>query len=60
MTQLNRYIIPVFGELPLGDISVGRIRTWVTDLGASGLAPATVMKAGQILSKCCDPPSRKA
>jgi integrase len=48
---LNRYIIPVFGELPLGDISVGRIRTWITDLNASGLAPATVVKAGQILSK---------
>ena len=48
---LNRYITPVFGALPLGDISVGRIRTWVADLNASGLAPATVVKAGQILSK---------
>jgi hypothetical protein len=26
---LNRYIVPVFGEMPLGDISVGLIRTWV-------------------------------
>src|SRR5580658_9855822 len=48
---LNRYIIPVFGEMPLGDISVSQIRTWVTNLNGSGLAPATVVKAGQILSK---------
>jgi integrase len=48
---LNRYILPVFGEMPLGDISVGLIRTWVSELNASGLAPATVVKAGQILSK---------
>jgi hypothetical protein len=37
--------------MPLGDISVGLIRKWVSDLDASGLAPATVVKAGQILSK---------
>jgi integrase len=51
LDYLNRYIVPVFGEMPLGDISVGQIRTWVADLNASGLAPATVVKAGQILSK---------
>jgi len=48
---LNRYLLPVFGEMPLGDISVGLVRRWVSDLSASGLAPATVVKAGQILSK---------
>jgi integrase len=48
---LNRYILPVFGEMPIGDLSVGLIRKWVSDLNASGLAPATVVKAEQILTK---------
>ncbi len=48
---LNRYILPVFGELALGEVSVGLVRSWIANLTASGLAPATVVKAGQILNK---------
>ncbi len=48
---LQRYLLPAFADVELGDIDVTRVRNWVADLSASGLAPATVVKAAQILSK---------
>lgn len=45
------HIQPVFGTTPLGKLDRTRIRQWVTDLTASGLAPATVVKAVQVFNK---------
>ena len=52
LDYLNRYLIPTFGELELSDITVSDVRTWIAELsGSLGLAPSTVPKAGQIMSK---------
>jgi integrase len=48
---LQRYLLPRFGHMPLGDIDYMAVRAWVADLNASGLAPSTVTKAGQMLRK---------
>ena len=48
---LDRYLLPRFGPLPLASISQRDVRAWVTELAAKGLAPATVQKCYQILSK---------
>jgi len=49
---VDRYLVPSFGSRELGQISVTAVRTWVAGLGTDfGLAPATVVKAGQILNK---------
>jgi len=48
---LHRYLLPRFGHMPLGDIDYMAVRAWVSDLNASGLAPSTVTKAGQMLRK---------
>jgi hypothetical protein len=48
---LDRYLLPRFGPLPLASISQRDVRAWVTELSAKGLAPATVHKCYQILSK---------
>lgn len=48
---LNNHILPRFGSYRLGEINPRDIRRWVSDLVHGGLAPATVKKAYQILSK---------
>jgi hypothetical protein len=48
---VDRYLLPRFGPLPLANISQREVRAWVTELSAKGLAPATVQKCYQILSK---------
>jgi hypothetical protein len=48
---LERYVVPRFGEMELGQIDHMAVRTWVAELSASGLSPATTTKAAQILSK---------
>ena len=59
---IERYLLPTFGAMRLGDINPAAVRAWVAELKANGrpgvpegkrrvLAPATVVKAGQILSK---------
>jgi len=48
---LDRYLLPRFGPLPLASISQRDVRAWITELSAKGLAPATVHKCHQILSK---------
>ena len=48
---LERYVLPRFGPLELGEIDHMMVRTWVAELSASGLAPSTTTKAAQLLSK---------
>jgi integrase len=48
---LERYLLPRFGDMELGRIDHMAVRTWVAELSASGLSPATTTKAAQILSK---------
>lgn len=50
-SYLRTHIVPRFGALRLDAITPLEVRSWVADLTASGLAPATVQKAYQILSK---------
>ena len=48
---LQRYLLPQFGTMALGDIRYMTVRTWISELSTSGLAPSTVTKAGQLMSK---------
>jgi integrase len=48
---LRRYVLPRFGELPLEAIRQRDVRGWVAWLLAQGFAPATVVKAYQLLNK---------
>ncbi len=48
----RNHLKPIFGPIPLAEINHAIVAGWVADLTASGLAPATVHKAQQILSKC--------
>lgn len=54
---LNRYVYPSFARTELGAISAGSVQRWVHELSQGGgargqaLAPATVQKAHQVLSK---------
>ena len=46
---LDRYILPAFGSDPVGDITAAAVAAWISRLRADGLAPATVVKAYQLL-----------
>jgi integrase len=48
---LERYVLPRFGRLELGEIDHMAVQAWVAELSASGLAPATTTKAAQLLGK---------
>ena len=48
---LRLYAVPRFGDMPLAAISQLEVRAWVAELSARGLAPATVVKAYQLLGK---------
>jgi integrase len=48
---LANYILPAFGAVPLGRVTHLDVRTWVAELDDRGLAPATIVKAYQILGK---------
>jgi integrase len=50
-TLLRRHALPRFGQLPLAAIGQLEVRSWVVQLSAEGLAPATVVKAYQLLGK---------
>jgi integrase len=50
-SYLRNHVLPRFGGMRLDAIGVLDVRRWVADLSASGLAPATVHKAYQTLSK---------
>lgn len=48
---LRTHVLPRFGTTPLAHLSHLDVRRWVSDLTRSGLAPATVHKAHQVLNK---------
>jgi integrase len=48
---IDRYLLPGFGDIRLTDIDHAAIRAWIASLSARGLAPATVVKAAQIMGK---------
>jgi len=50
-SYLRNHILSRFGTARLGAITPFEVRRWVSDLTARGLAPATVHKAHQTLSK---------
>ena len=45
------HLLPTFGAQPLARIDHTAVATWVAELTASDLAPATVVKAAQVLRK---------
>jgi integrase len=47
----RNHIGPVFADVPLGKVDRAMLRGWVAELSASNLAPATVVKAAQLVSK---------
>jgi integrase len=48
---LRLYAHPRFGKVPLAAITQVDVRTWVAELSARGLTPATVTKTYQVFSK---------
>lgn len=48
---MRTHVLPRFGTTPLTHLSHLDVRQWVSDLSRSGLAPATVHKAHQVLNK---------
>ena len=48
---LRNHVLPRFGAMRLDAVGALDVREWVADLSHSGLAPATVHKAYQTLSK---------
>src|ERR687898_3340358 len=48
---LRLYALPRFGKVPLAAITQLDVRTWVAELSARGLTPATVTKTSQVFSK---------
>jgi integrase len=48
---VDRYLLKTFGAMRLSDIDHTAVRAWVAELSGRGLAPATVVKAAQIMGK---------
>lgn len=48
---LDGHLLPAFGTTPLARIAHVGVRAWVAELSASGLAPRSVRKVAQTLSK---------
>ena len=48
---LNSLVLPRFGSTPLAAITQPEIQAWVAQLTARGFAPATVVKAYQLLGR---------
>jgi integrase len=47
----RNHVLPTFGPMQLANIDRPAIQAWVASMSASGLAPATVHKAHQVLAK---------
>jgi integrase len=47
----RNHVLPTFGDAPLSSIEHLAVQEWVAKLATSGLAPATVHKAHQVLAK---------
>jgi integrase len=48
-TVMRRHVLPAFGDLPLAGIEPSDVSRWVADMVATGLSPAYVRKAYQLL-----------
>lgn len=48
VASIRNHVIPVLGDLAIGQIQPVHISQWVADLDAKGLAPATTRKAYQL------------
>ncbi|MGH8901390.1 MAG: tyrosine-type recombinase/integrase [Egibacteraceae bacterium] len=48
---LDHDVLPRFGKVPIARITHTGVATWVADLQRAGLAPATVHKCHQVLSR---------
>jgi integrase len=48
---LNSLVLPRFGTTPLAAITQPEVQAWVAQLSARGFAPATVVKAYQLLGR---------
>jgi len=53
-SYIRNHVLTRFGDAPLGRITQLDVWAWVADLDGRGLAPATVVKAYQILGKILD------
>lgn len=47
----ERYLLPTFGRRQVAQITNMHVRAWIAELSARELAPAKVVKAGQIMGK---------
>jgi len=47
---LNTHVLPSWGQVRLSDVTNAQVQGWVAQLGARGLAPATVRKTFRVLS----------
>ena len=50
----KNHVLPAFGDVRLNRLDRPEIAAWVAKLSESGMAPATVVKAHQVLSKTLD------
>ena len=50
-SYFNSMVLPRFGTTPLAAIKQRDVQAWVADLRARGFAPATVVKAYQLLGR---------
>ena len=53
-TSMRIQVLPKFGRTPLIKISNSAVRTWVAEMLAAGLSPASVRKAVFALRQCLD------
>ena len=47
---VRRQVLPTWGDVPLAEVTYADVGTWVQQLAASGLAPATVRYAHRVLA----------
>lgn len=48
-SALKNHILPLLGDVPLADLTMTGVKTWVSDLRAKGLAPASVRISHAVL-----------
>ena len=56
-SNMNKHVLPTFGDRPLNRIDPEDVQRWVNGLSAAEYAPATVKKIFETLSGCCVPRS---
>ena len=50
-SYVDNYLVPVLGRIQVGELTFDHCQKWVADLDGTGLAPATVGKAHQLLGQ---------